>query len=533
MKTINLPDGRTIQLTGEESPEQLGQLKAKLRSKYGDAKKSKGNDAGAGNAFAYGISGGQIPFGNRITSAMAATGAKASDIFRKNDLFEGQSVGDLYEQSLADTKATQEAHPNATLAGNVTGIATTLPMMSSKVLFGDKATKGVRGILNEIPEGIAVTGNFIRGSKTAKDAGILARTGNRLLQGGKSAALAYPVGFLYGAGEADTGEMLEGGRRAGRMASTISFASPVVGGLALDGFNKLNKKSVFPRAEKIRKMASSLYEKADKRGGTLKSEFVDDFLVKAERELLSGDEVIRQMKSNKPLMDAFDDLTLLKNQPMSLQRAQAIDEQLGDMITTAMKEGRQTKTSRALMEVQSTFRDMIEGADEALVDGGKEGFEALKKARKLWSTSRKMDDIERIIQRAQMMQQPANSIKAGFRTLYNNKKRMRGYSKAEREAIKKAAESGVVSDLLSTFGSRLTGIIGLGSGNPMLAGAGYVGSKVSRDAAEAMQMKRANNILETIAEGAGKVKTRKRISPPNIGGILSNSASRQGALIER
>ena len=33
-KTISLPDGRTLSLTGNESPEQLQQLKQKLRERY-------------------------------------------------------------------------------------------------------------------------------------------------------------------------------------------------------------------------------------------------------------------------------------------------------------------------------------------------------------------------------------------------------------------------------------------------------------------------------------------------------------------
>jgi hypothetical protein len=67
-----------------------------------------------------------------------------------------------------------------------------------------------------------------------------------------------------------------------------------------------------------------------------------------------------------------------------------------------------------------------------------------------------MEDINRIIKNAEFTDNPATSIKNGFRTLARNKKRMRGYTKKERRLIEKTAKSGVVSNTLRTVvGSRL------------------------------------------------------------------------------
>lgn len=230
MPDVQMPDGTLVAFPDTMSKEQIRSI---IASKFPEVAGPVGNDAGARNAFAYGVSGGAVPFGNRATSALAAVGAKGSDLFRKNNLFEGQSVGDLYNQSLLDTKATQEANPGATLAGNLTGIATALPLASSKAIFGATPTQGIRGAVNEIPKGLAAIGNFARSGKAAQDASALAKLGSLGLRSVKGAAVAAPVGALYGAGEADPGEMLEGARSGAGMAAGVGAALPVAGAAGL------------------------------------------------------------------------------------------------------------------------------------------------------------------------------------------------------------------------------------------------------------------------------------------------------------
>jgi len=187
----------------------------------------QGDNAGPVNAFAYGVTGGQVPFGNVISSGIGAAYAKGSDLLRKDKLFEDQSLGDLYNQAQADTRATQEANPGLTTAGNIVGALSTLPAAFTKPLAG---ATGARGIINNAPTQI---GNFVGSStlKASPGAGLATRTTkgavNAAVRGVKGAAVAAPTAFAYGAGDAEPGRRFEAGSDSARIAAYTS------GGIAL------------------------------------------------------------------------------------------------------------------------------------------------------------------------------------------------------------------------------------------------------------------------------------------------------------
>ena len=170
---------------------------------------------------------------------------------------------------------------------------------------------------------------------------------------------------------------------------------------------------------------------------------------------------------------------------------------------------------------------MIKDAPASSIGGGKEGFELVNQGRKLWSTSAKLSDIERIIQRAELMDNPAQGLKSGFRTMLNNPNRLRGFSKEERKAIRNAAESGVVTDLFRTFGSRLipiaTTATGGGIGSTALATAGTI---ASRDSATRLQLGKANVLADLIAT-QGKQQVKRSTLPPTALGVGIGAISRE------
>lgn len=182
----------------------------------------QGDDAGAGKAFAYGVTGGQVPFGNVMSSGVGAVIAKAASPFTGDE----RTIRELYDQAQADTKATQEANPGATLAGNVAGALSTLPAAFAKPMAG---LTGIRGVANNAPSQI---GNFV-GSATLKampGSGLASKATagavNAVVRGAKGAAVAAPAAFAYGAGDADPGRRIEAGSEAARTAAYIG------GGLA-------------------------------------------------------------------------------------------------------------------------------------------------------------------------------------------------------------------------------------------------------------------------------------------------------------
>lgn len=257
-RTIQLPDGRSIALTGNETPEQLSALKDKLRTKYAQpqieqAPIPQGNDAGAGKAFAYGIAGGQVPFGNRITSGIGAGLATAYDALGgKADL----SFKDYYKQSLADTKATQEANPKATLAGNLLGVASTLPAAFSKAPQGTnilaQSGKGAN-YARELGAKVAGYSPFQGGGKLAGAGNIATRYAGRT-------ALAAPITGAYFAGEADTGEMADKFKQGAGVGAVLSGAIPA-GGVALGAVYKGGKNVLTPKISEAGASVAKLAQK--------------------------------------------------------------------------------------------------------------------------------------------------------------------------------------------------------------------------------------------------------------------------------
>jgi hypothetical protein len=91
------------------------------------------------------------------------------------------------------------------------------------------SNQGIRGTINAIPQGLSAVGNFVRGSKVAKDAGILAKSGNLALQSLKGAAVAAPSAGIYAAGEADAGQRGEAFKSGAGLGAAIGGALPVAG----------------------------------------------------------------------------------------------------------------------------------------------------------------------------------------------------------------------------------------------------------------------------------------------------------------
>lgn len=192
----------------------------------------KARAGSAGEAFGLGIAGGQIPFGNVITSRLAA---EATSPFIKQ---EGEGWRDaasrLYDEAQAYTKATQEESPNATLAGNLMGIATTFPAAFSKPVQG-------AGVIATPAKGLKSVTDFTTKMVSASpftSSGKLAGAGNLAARMAGGAAVAAPVGGLYAAGEADAGNRMEAMGEGARNAAAFGAALPLAGAVVAPLFSK-------------------------------------------------------------------------------------------------------------------------------------------------------------------------------------------------------------------------------------------------------------------------------------------------------
>lgn len=469
------------------------------------ASKSLPDRIGADQAFATGAAQGvSFGYGDEALAALSAAGAKALDFMQVDRALGGEveeSFGDIYRASLDKDKSIVEKsiddNPAAFVTGNILGaIGTGGAGAATKT--GQALARGLRS--GSLPTRIA-----------------------------KGAAVGATSGAAYGAGSSSPGERTRGAAEGAAVGAVFGGAVPAVGSAA----NRVAASRQISKApeltsEAVKAMASDLYSNAEKIGGVLRPQVTNNFLNKLNK-MVPQTPAGKALAGDSPFTKIVTRITTLKNKPLSLREAQEIDEFLSDAVDAAMDAGRVTKQSKKLMDVQTAFREVIEGASDSDVVGGKAGFESLKEARTLWAAQHKLADIERIVARASQMDQPVTGIRNGFRTLVNNPSRMRGYTKEEQMLLRKAAKTGIVTDLMRVAGSRLNPIIassaGLATMNPAAlgaAGVAWAGGAAARRAAESLQRGRANAAANEVLKRVGRTQP-----PPQTPG---NPALQTGAI---
>lgn len=366
-------------------------------------------------------------------------------------------------------------------------------------------------IENPIREGAAGAISYLSDTRAG-------RLANTAIQEYEDFAQQHPVAAGRIGSVVDVGNLLLPFKQVG--GKSVADAAAEVAGDTLNragsavatGAKKLNTRTIVPGADELYNAASQGYSRAESLGGGLKPLFTDSFIDTARKKLFAGDNLVDAMKANRPLVDAYNELVAFSGAPMTLSRADALDKTLGKMISASVDpRGNLTANGQKLIDVQHTLRDMIDKAPDNLISGNRGGFEALKEGRKLWSAAKRMEDIEDIISRANMTDNPATALKTGFRNLYHSK-RIAGYSPAEVKAIRKAAESGVIGNQFRTFGTRLIPAFVAGSGGGFGAtAAATAATMASRGMATRGQLRRANNVARAIAERSGMVRQEPRI----------------------
>ncbi len=428
---------------------------------------------------------------------------------RGADLANNMQATNAGEQSIPESMAQFALH-------NVVGGAAQVPVagaeMAAKALY--------QSAPEPIQNALSATGNAIAQSPVGKEVGDLANQYQQNLEafnkenpraGRNLQAVREGVNLLPFSPEVRSAAEA-GGEVAGQALKQVGEAA----GKGLEKSGSIIAKTaeaVKPEtmltSDAVKQMASQAYKTADEVGGTLSPQFANKFFDTIEAMKPQTEHGIATVGENA-LAKLTDDWKTLRDKPISLQAAQEMDEGLSQRIDGHVDRitGKLDKEGKQLYEAQTQFRNMIDKASPNEIVGGKDGFDALNQGRAYWSTAMRIGDMERILTRATMTDNPATSIKAGFRTLYNNPSRMIGYSAPERAAIKRAAQSGIISGTLRTvLGSRLIGTT-LGAGMGATAGplgviaggaAGAAQSAASRAIATAMQRQRANKVIKTLS----------------------------------
>lgn len=281
-------------------------------------------------------------------------------------------------------------------------------------------------------------------------------------------------------------------------------------------------------AADLKAEASSLYEASEKTGGAIKEGEVNKWI----NDISSVSSQTREGKAiagETEVTKLLGRIETLKDKPVTLRGAQEIHEELGNLIDKQYDiTGKLSKEGHKILDIQTKFRDMIENAPESAVYGTKEGFNTWREAQKKWAESMRLSDIERILQRAELSDNPATAMRSGFKTLYMNKARLRGFSREQQSLIKKAATSNLPMETMRGLGSRLVSIIAFGTGRPEIGIAAQGIGYAARSAAEKAQLNRANKIIRSITGEKEPSKLAKRTGVAGYTSQQVNQATKNG-----
>jgi hypothetical protein len=469
-------------------------------------------------SFGLGISAGQMPFADRLTSAMAA-GAVAP--------FVPETYSELYKTAQDYSRSTREASPNAALAGNIAGIASSIPAAFSNVPKVTGALSGAGRIL----KGVTDVAGKVATYSPFKGSGFAAGAGNLATKMAGSAAVAAPVTGAYFAGEAKPGEMGQEFGKGATMGAAVGAALPVAGavlGSAAAGSKNIyrgitarGQDAIQDTLEVMKKGSNNLYTYADNVGVMAKPEAAQELVSGLSGVIKSKDIASQRLYSGTlaAIKDLSDDVTSGNTGLMTLDRHRQILGNIAKDITNPNNKQEAAAASKAI----DVIDEFIEGlGPQKLASGTPEAVDALKQARAAWAKSKKFEKVGDIIIKSR---NDANKLKRDLNSFRDNPKNTLGWSAAERKALDFAADQTVGEGLIKMAGKfgfdlgsgrsigntalPVLGGVGAGAASGAVLPAGIVigAGTAARAAQKGLALGKAESLLKIIENG-GTISTK-------------------------
>lgn len=285
----------------------------------------------------------------------------------------------------------------------------------------------------------------------------------------------------------------------GRGKKTLEAVKQVPKGIAA-------KNIPIKTSQAMRSAAGSKLQAAKESGVLFKPEFFDDYLKSASSKVNPKGKLSKLAAKGDPIDDFLDRIKDFRGENLQIDDMAEYDSLLGDLAYSKIDNmGNITSEGKKFLTMQRVLRDKVSDAMQlgkkgGLVVGDEQGLKNLAQGRAEWSRMLRMQDVERIIDNAQLMPQPQNAIKTGFRNLIKSDPKLRGYTKLEKDAILRAADTGFVTDKLKTLGSRLMPIGGAVTGGAPGALAAEAVSGTARAGATAAQLGRARVVQNLLSQ---------------------------------
>lgn len=362
--------------------------------------------------------------------------------------------------------------------------------------------------------GAARTAGQITGALTG--AAGLGRAGVGLMQGaqptvkslaGRGAAEGALYGGAYGAGSAEGGTQQ---RAEGALWGSLLGALTGAGTGAVAGKMAQAGRPKAPSVKQLKTQAGRAYDRALNTGVTLKQPkfagIADDLTKAAKSEGFDvgiHPKVARALSRFDEAAGGTPSLQEVENLRRVLKQAAASNEKAERRLAGVLTE-----------KLDDALRGL--SPDDVVAGDVREATAALGQARQLWQRASKGDTIEGLIRRAEDRAAQysgsgmENALRTEFRQLAMNEKKMRLFSPAEREAIKRVGQGAPLANILRALGkfaptgvvsSTLSGGAGYAIGGPVGAVALPTAGFAGRAGATALTRGAANRAAEVMRAG--------------------------------
>jgi hypothetical protein len=376
--------------------------------------------------------------------------------------------------------------PDSLMAEALNMVAADTDRLQAQTPYGGLVRGGVQ-VLQTLPVGGGIISSTTSGALQPVSG---ENAGDRNMQRLQNAGTGFAFGTIAkGAAPIIEGAINKGARAVSKGLDYVSDNVPLVKGAA-DAMRGATPKLPV-RGQELKDLTTQAYAKAAQTGGVLPASVADNFVDHLEG--LRPKPIANKVtpSEDKALIDVIDEYSPLRGSELNFDDVKKLDQSLGDKITIALRTG-DNALARTLQSAQAKLRGMI--------DDGAKGLPQLAEARRMAAASFKMDDIEKIMQRAEMANNPAQAARSAFSSLYNNAKKTRGYTKEELALIKEAGSGSFTMEALRGIASRLGAVIFLATGgNPAQTAALTVGSAASRKLMEKSQLAKGDKVIEAIS----------------------------------
>lgn len=346
-----------------------------------------------------------------------------------------------------------------------------------------------------------------------------------LRQMGQS-TVGQDVGFaaLSGAGS-EIGEAAGeavGGDTGGQIGSLVgSVAAPLAGAAAAQASGALSAsltrskeaaliKEAAPTIDRLKSSAREVYKEIDDLGAVVDRGRVTG-LIRDLNSTIKGEGFNRRI--HPKVSAALQEISTNTNKDLKVTELDVLRKVARS--AAASIEPEEQRLGNMMVSKIDDFMDNIEASD---LVGGKAGNvgEKYRHARQLWQRAKKAEDIEFIFEKAKNQASGfENGLRTQFRSLLNNKKKIKNYTKEEVDAMQKVVRGGGVENAAKALGkfgfsegqatSMLLGSLGVAGGAAIGGGAGAVAvplvGQVSKNLAQKLTRNNAELVSEIVRSG--------------------------------